>query len=234
MMKGVVTFADGAGNYAKAMMRLELSLKQIGFDGLYAGYNDYAHIGSPRHKGISEAVPYAFKPYSIKKFSERARYILWCDSVVYATKKIDAVFEHIQREGYLLFNNLGFSLSEYTSDACLNKFGIDRNEGYSIPMVMAACMGIDMEHPIGKEFFKQYFEAANDGVSYHGDWVNNDLQVSQDMRCHGHRHDQSVASCIAHNLGMNLTPYHETYFAYVEHKGRLQIAETVCLWSQGL
>ena len=33
MKKTVVSFADGSGSYAKSLMRLELSLKQVGFDG---------------------------------------------------------------------------------------------------------------------------------------------------------------------------------------------------------
>ena len=41
MKKTVVSFADGSGSYAKSLMRLELSLKQVGFDGTFKGVNDY-------------------------------------------------------------------------------------------------------------------------------------------------------------------------------------------------
>lgn len=233
--KCVVSFADGAGYYAKAMMRLELSLKQVGFDGHFKGINDYNHIGSPLHKGEPTAVPYAFKAHSIKKAIEEGHeLILWCDSVVYATKPITPVFDHIKEHGYLLFDNIGFNLSEYTSDACLNKFNIDRNYGYNVPMIAACVMGFDVNNRRSREFLEQYISAASDGVSYYGNWTNNDLEVSNDMRCLGHRHDQSVASCIAHTLGMELTNFYQTYFAYVEHKGRLPISSTVCLWSAGM
>lgn len=231
----VVSFADGAGHYAKSLMRLDLSLKQVGFGGefeVFKGINDYAHIGSPFHKGSPDAVPYAFKAHSIKKaIEEGARYILWCDSVIYATKSIEPVFNHIKEHGYLLFDNIGFSIGDYTSDACLRKWGMTRNESFNKPMIMACLMGFDCQHPVAKEFLDKYISAASDGVSYQGDWFNDNLQVSVDLRCFGHRHDQSLASLLASQLGMTITNAQQTFFAYNEHKGKIPIADTVCLWS---
>src|ERR1700744_6014508 len=144
MKKTVVSFADGAGHYAKALMRLELSLKQVGFDGTWKGINDYAHIGSPQHKGPN-SIPYAFKAYSIKKaVQEGADLVLWCDSVVYATKSIDPIFKHIEEHGYLLFDNIGFSIGDYTSDACLDKWGMTRDEAFNSKMLMACVMGFNV------------------------------------------------------------------------------------------
>jgi hypothetical protein len=54
------------------------------------------------------------------------------------------------------------------------------------------------------------------------------------MRVSGHRHDQSVASIIIKQLGMEITNSQDTFFAYVEHKGKLKISDSVCLWSQGI
>ncbi len=237
--KIVVSFADGVGHYAKAMMRLELSLKQVGFGGefeLFYGINDYGHIGSPQHKGTSDAVPYAFKAYSIKKAMEveGVRYILWCDSVLYATKSIEPVFEYIKEHGYLLFDNIGFSIGDYTSDACLDKWGMSREESFNSKMLMCCCMGFDLQNEKAKDFLDKYIAAASDGVSYQGDWFNNDLQVSRDLRCNGHRHDQSVASILAKQLGMTVTNAQQTFMAYNEHKGKIPISETVSLWSGGI
>ena len=237
-MKYVVSFADGVGHYAKAMMRLELSLRQVGFGGeteRFKGVNDYAHIGSPFHKGAPTAVPYAFKALSIKKAMEDgARYILWCDSVVYATKSIAPVWKHIEEHGYLLFDNIGFSIGDYTSDACLAHWGMTREEAFESKMLMACVMGFDTEHQDTKVFLQRYIHAATDGVSYPGDWHNNNLQVSNDMRVKGHRHDQSVASIIAKQMRLNITNAQQTYFAYAQHKGIVPIADGVCLWSEGI
>ena len=96
----VVSFADKAGSYQRAMKRLEDSLQQTGFDGQFLGYTDYAEIGSPTHKGDANSVPYAFKAFSIKKAMESgADLLLWCDSPVYATKSIQPIFDHINEHG---------------------------------------------------------------------------------------------------------------------------------------
>lgn len=236
--KYVVSFADGVGHYAKAMMRLEQSLKAVGFGGeteIFKGINDYAHIGSPFHKGSPDAVPYAFKAYSIRKaINEGARFILWADSVVYATKSITPVFNHIEREGYLLLDNIGFSIGDYTSDACLAKFGMSRTEAFESKMIMGCLMGFDTQNVQAFDFLNRYITAASDGVSYLGSWTNENLQVSNDMRVKGTRHDQSVASILAKQLNMNITRAQDTYFAYAEHKGKVPISDSVCLWSEGI
>lgn len=233
-MKTVVSFADGAGNYAKALMRLELSLKQTGFDGVFKGINDYNHIECPPHKGDG-CIPYAFKPLSIKKaIEEGATQLLWCDSVIYATKSIEPVFDQINQDGYILFDNIGFSIGDYTSDACLKRWNMTRDEAFDSKMIMACVMGFDITNPTAKEFLKQYISAIVDGVSYQGDWFNDKLQVSNDMRVKGHRHDQSVASIIAKQMNLKITHAQSTHFAYDSHKGVMPVSKSVCLWSAGI
>ena len=99
---------------------------------------------------------------------------------------------------------------------------------------MACVMGFDVQNIVANNFLKQYTDAASDGISYMGDWTNQNLQVSYDMRVKGHRHDQSVASILAKQLGMTITNAQSTYFAYAEHKGKIPIATTVGLWSEGI
>lgn len=234
----IVSFADGVGNYAKAMMRLELSLKQVGFGDefhRFKGINDYSHIGSPFHKGSPDAVPYAFKAYSIKKaIEEGARYVIWMDSVVYATKPIWPILQHIKNNGYIFFDNIGYTIGDYCSDACLAKWGMSREEAFDSKMIMACVFGVDTEHPQAKEFLDKYIGAASDGVSYMGDWTNQNLQVSNDIRVFGHRHDQSLSSILIKQMGLTITNAQETYFAYTEHKGKIKISDDVCLWSSGI
>lgn len=236
--KYVVSFADGVGQYAKSLMRLDLSLKLVGFGGeneIFKGINDYSHIGSPHHKGTHDAVPYAFKAYSIKKaMEEGADLILWCDSVVYATLSLDPIFEHIEKNGYLFFDNKGFKIGDYTSDACLERWGMTRDEAFKSKMIMACVMGFDVHNSKAKEFLDKYITAASDGVSYMGDWTNENLQVSRDQRCLGTRHDQSTASVIIKQMGLDITDAQSTFFAYNEHKGKIDISESVGLWSAGM
>jgi hypothetical protein len=237
MKKTVVSFADGSGNYAKALMRLEQSLRQVNFEGQFKGINDYGHIGSPHHKGSPGAVPYAFKALSIKKaIEEGADLILWCDSVVYATKSINPIFEYIEKSGVLLFDNIGYSIGDYTSDYCLDYYNMTREQAFNNKMIMACVMGFNIHNPTAKEFLDQYISASELGVSspYNGDWSNNNLEVSNDMRVKGHRHDQSVASVLAEQMNIPIINAQSTFFAYESHKGIVPVSNNVCLWSGGI
>ena len=231
MKKCVVSFANGPGHYLTAMKRLEKSFKDVGFDGDCLMFSSYEEIGSPTH----QEVPYAFKAYSIKKAIELDYdLILWADSVVHASKSVAPVFDHIEKYGYLFFDNIGWTIGDYTSDACLKKMGMTREKAFETPMIMAACMGFNLNALRTSIFLNHYIGAADDGISYHGDWNNNKGQVSKDPRVRGTRHDQSVASILIAQMGLTLTTGHETYFAYVDHKKVLPVSETVCLWSGGL
>lgn len=230
MNKTVVSFADGVGNYMKAMNRLELSL-QGNFNGIFKGVNDYGHIRSEQHK----TVPYQFKAKSIyKAMEDGADHILWCDSVVYAKASIEPVFDHIQREGYLFFDNIGFTVGDYTSDACLDYFGMSREEAFKVPMIMACVMGFNIHNPLTAQFLQKYIAASEDGITYPGAWSNANCEVSTDLRVQGHRHDQSVASILIHQLGMKIHKGNETFFMYQEHLKIMHKADSVCLFSQGI
>lgn len=235
MKKTVVSFADEAGSYRKSMKRLKNSLFDNGFDGCFVGYQSYEEIGSPPHKGPG-SVPYAFKAYAIKKAIEEGGdgLYLWCDSPIYATKSISPVFEHIKRHGYLFFDNIGYSISDYTSDACLKNWHMTRYAASNKKMIMACVYGVDTKNEQADKFLQLYISAASDGISYQGDWFNNQLQISSDAACKGHRHDQSVASLIIANEGLKITNAQQTFFAYESHKGVLPISGSVCLWSGGI
>jgi hypothetical protein len=231
MNKTVVSFADGRGNYLKQLARLELSLKSVGYDGNFKGINDYGHIRSKLHS----EVPYQFKPKSIQKAREEfGGVILWCDSPVYAKSNIDHAFAYIKEHGVMLFDNIGFTIGDYTSDACLSQHGMTREESFQIPMVMAACMGFDFDNPKAVELFDKYNLASDDGVSYMGSWSNANCEVSNDMRVQGTRHDQSVISILAHQMNIPLIKGNETFFMYQEWLKIMPKSDSVCLFSQGI
>ena len=236
MKKVVVSFADETGNYRKQMGRLEKSIRHVGFDGIFRGYTSFGQIGSPHHKGPG-SVPYAFKAMAIKKaiWEESPGIVLWIDSPIIATASIDPIFEYIEEHGYVFFDNVGHSLGTWTSDACLERFGISREKSFDMKMIMACVMGfrVDKYSPI-IDFLDAYIDAAMDGVSYMGDWFNQSGQVSVDNRVRGHRHDQSVASCLIANMGLDVICGQDSFFAYREHVGQMPISSSVCLWSQAM
>lgn len=225
--KCVVSFADSTGSYRKKMLRLEQSLKG-NFDGDFLGFTDYKQIGSPTHSEI----PYAFKPYAIQKARDMGyELILWCDSPVYAIKSIEPVFEYIFQHNYLLFDNIGYSLGDYSSDKQLKHFGITRDQAWGAKQIMACVLGFEFNEPEAVKLFDEYKSVAHD--LFPGEWDNDELTESKDMRVRGSRHDQSVLSCIAYRDNLRITNAQQTFFCYLEHKKVLQISESVCMYSAG-
>lgn len=222
--KCVVSFADSTGSYQKKMLRLEQSLKDVNFDGDFLGFTSYEDIECEPHS----VIPYKFKPYSIQRAINLGYdQILWCDSPVYAKKSIQPVFDYLAHNGYLFFDNIGFSLGDYTSDKTLNYFGISREESWNIKMIMACAMGFTY---IESSIFYSYFSLSNE--LYPGNWDNEDLTESKDRRVRGHRHDQSVMSALIHKHGLDILKGQDTFFAYEAHRQVMPIADSVCLFSQ--
>jgi hypothetical protein len=174
-------------------------------------------------------VPYGFKPYALKRVYEQGyELVLWCDASVWAIKPITPVWDYLAAHSHLFFHNA--NIGRFTSDACLAGFGLKRDDAMNLSGLMGICMGFNMTAPVTQEFFRQWFAKANDGFSFIGAWSNERHQVSQDDRCAGHRHDQSVASIIAVNLKMELLIAHETFFSYWEP----HFKESVVLTAQGM
>lgn|SRR3990167_1552890 len=229
MKKAIVTFSNGGERFELGNRRLVASLKAVKFDGDIFSFKDFAEVGSPDH----DEVPYAFKPYCIKKIWDDYDLILWLDSAIYATQNLNPVFDYIEKNGYMFFDNIGWTLGDHTSDACLKAWGLTREQSFQTRMIMACCMGFNTKDPESNVFFNQYCEAATDGVSYLGDWHNNNNQVSEDNRVKGHRHDQSVASIIIAKMNLKLLIGHETFFTYFGNPGMMPVAPTVSLYSHG-
>lgn len=228
--KAIVTFANNEERYTKGIKRMEQSLKDVGFDGDFFCFTNILDISSPSH----DDVPYAFKPCAIKKVKDMGYdLVLWMDAPVYATKSLDALFKHIEMEGSLFFDNLGYSIGDFTSDECLRLFGWNREKAFEKQMIMACVMGFNFNKNLTKDFFNKYYLCSQTEGFYEGDWNNANKQVSTDERVKGHRHDQSCASIIIEDLKMKIQHPHSTFFAYFGNVGHTPHAETVCLLSHG-
>ena len=215
--------------YVLGEERLRQSLINVGFAGSYFSFKDYKSIDSPSHSEI----PYAFKPYAIKKVKDLGYdIVIWIDSAVYPTKKFDHFVKHIEENGHAFFDNIGFAIRDHTSDKCLEYFNMTDEESWKHPMIMACLMGFNFNNETTCKIFKEYYEAANE-QAYGGDWINNDLQVSTNPKVKGHRHDQSVMSIILAKKGIKPIHPNSTFFAYYGNPGHEPHAETVCFLSQG-
>jgi len=216
--RAVVSFANNPF-YQEKMKRLQQSVESQGVK--FIGYTSFEQVGCKPHS----EVPYQFKPYAIKKaISEGVTTLLWCDSPLVAIKDLSHIFDHIERFGYVFFNNYGHPLGKWTNDKCLNWFDITRDQSMNIKQIMACCMGFGLKRYFADKFIYNIlttYQLTSDSL-YPGSWDN-------------HRHDQSVMSCLIHNSGLEILDGHKSYFIYEHFKQVPEfqpIAESVCLISR--
>ena len=217
MKRCVVSFANG--HYLPKLDRLVNSLKD-NTDADILTFTTYEEIGCKPHT----EVPYQFKPYAIWEAIQRGYdSILWCDSPIIAVQDISPVFEHIEKHGYLFFNNYGHPLGKWTNQTCLDHFGYTREEAMKIKQIMACCMGfrIDSEVYGDVEHALRLYKSLSDKL-YPGSWAD-------------HRHDQTVMSFLIEKHGFVIEEGHKTFFIYDHFKQVPEfqpIADSVCLISQ--
>jgi len=215
-MRAVVSFAN-TSFYQEKMKRLKESVEAQGIK--FIGYTSFEEVGCKPHS----EVPYQFKPYSIQKaISEGVTTLLWCDSPIVAIKDLTSVFEYIEKEGYMFFNNYGHPLGKWTNEKALNYFGKNREEAMNIKQIMACCMGFKTNIGIyaADHWVSDYFHLSD--RLYPGSWDN-------------HRHDQTVMSFLINQYGLKILEGHKTFFIYEHFKQVPEfqpIADSVALISR--
>ncbi len=202
----IVNFSDYA--FLKGQERLIKSLKDFNYQGDIITFNSFEQVGSKSH----QEVPYQFKVYAIEKARQMGYdVILYCDASLFAVKDAMPVIYHIIDKGYLM-EFCGFSAGQWSTDICLKEFGLTRDEAMNVPMHSAGFTGINFQNQLANEFFNKWLKSAQEEISFQGAWNNLQKQCSQDERCLGHRHDQTTASIIAHQIGMErINPYFMQY-----------------------
>lgn len=231
--RAVVNLATDRGWYRRGQRRLVSTVTDVGGVGHVIHMQDEAECYAPPHSEVS----YAFKPHAIAVAAAHlgADVILWADASVYAIRDLEPVFDHIEDHGHLFFYNCG--AGQWSSGHALNFFGVTREESFQIPMLMGLCMGLDLRQERPREFLRRWLHSI---PMFAGSWTNANGEVSKDPRVTGHRHDQTAASLIAHQLQMDMVIPHQTFlhcpdWSPVEdptHDPR--IAESVCLLAQGM
>ena len=216
----VVNYAKG-GWYPNAVERLKKSFDDNGFDGDYHLYTDESQLGCPSH----QEMPYAFKAYALNKARDYD-YVIWADAGIQLVKPFSKFTDHLEEHGYFFPLN-GWDTGTWCSDAALPLLGITREESFNYPHMMACVMGFNMHDERCRKFLDKYLEHSKDG-SFKGAWINTNNEVSFDRRVLGHRHDQTAASVIATDLGMEFSPHSVRYVEYKEGD-----PESIFFWNKG-
>ena len=192
----IVNFSDF--HFKKGQDRLAQSLRDVNYQGDFISFSEFSEVGSKHHL----EVPYQFKVYAIEKARQMGYdVVLYCDASIFAIKDIMPVIHYIIEKGYLM-EFCGFSAGQFSTDACLEQFFMSRDDAMDIPLHSAGFTGLNFKNDIANLFFERWFKLAQEEITFKGDWNNNNLQCSIDSRCLGHRHDQTTASIIAHQLKM--------------------------------
>jgi hypothetical protein len=220
----IVNFSDAT--FLKGQQRLRKSLLDNNYQGDIIFFNHFEEVGSKPHS----EVPYQFKVYAIEKVRQLGYdIILYCDASLFAVKDVMPVIHHIIEKGHLM-EFCGFSAGQFGTDTCLNEFGVTRDEAMEIPLHSAGFTGLNFNNPKTTEFFKGWLKSAQEEISFKGDWNNINQQCSKDERCLGHRHDQTTASIVAHQIGIERTNPH---FMQYKWEG-VELKEETVFYCQGI
>jgi hypothetical protein len=206
-----VTYSDGRFDES-ALVR---SVQTLGYDILV--FRSCEEIGSPPH----QTTPYAFKYYSIMEAHRRGhRIVIWCDSCVTLLTTVFSWIQSIKQVGVYLQRDESWSCGMWANDTALAHFDVSRDDAMKIPSVYACVMAFDFQHPMTGRFLERW-KLAMDSGCFRGNWSNASLTESQDPRCRGHRHDQTCAELVAHEIGLPLQPMVLNTYLHSPKYGRI-------------
>lgn len=195
--------------YWKGQERLSETLKGK-TDAQILLYRKESDIDAPRHQ---ESM-YGFKPMAFQKAYELGfTTVLWLDASMYVIKDLTPIFEHIEEHGYL-FQDSGWMNDRWTTPEAEKYFGTNKGK-----MISSGVVGLDLTDADACDFLYLWMGAMKDGM-FNGSHDN-------------YRHDQSVASLIIENMGLEITP-NETYWQYgrpeeqPKHENILILANGIC------
>jgi hypothetical protein len=214
----ILNVATGA--YVPQQARLMRSLAATAWSGGVMTWKDELPAGSPGH----EVAPSGFKLYAIGEALRKGyTSVLWLDAPCVVAAPLDPVFEKIEREGHGFVSGKE-RLGNWTSDACLEAFGMSRDQAMTLALLNGAFIGLDLEHARTREWYRRIVQQCEQGLfqgaaltehappDVRARNVDKDTgHLSDDPRCWGHRHDEAVGSCLGHLLGMDFTPKGELF-----------------------
>jgi len=188
--------------------RLKESLKRANFDGTLMLFDNTNLQCTPHSQ-----TPYAFKFHALNEAVKLGhKQVLWVDASFWAIRNLDGLLDKICEEG-VLFQNSGYPLGQWTSDDCLKRMNMDREESFKHLIYSGGFVGYDLTQEKSLSFFNQMFSYAKEGYCFRGAWRNRKNEVSHDKRVSGHRHDMSVGSILASRMSIPIYP-NNTFFAY--------------------
>lgn len=206
-----VIISVGIGErYEPYVRRLHRTVDQF-WTGPTLFYEGIYPTGSPTHQESN----YAFKAHAIREAIARGHTcLLYSDSCVTALANVWPIFDHIEKEGYLLIGD-GHRLREWSSDMILHWAGLKREE---IPPETTSAaggfVGMDLEHPTGKMLYEAWTDAVEkkltavlwaedpDGTRASSIAKGSNEFISSDPSVRGSMGDEAVLGALAYKHGL--------------------------------
>ncbi len=201
----IISVGIGAG-YAAGIDRLDQSLRYNGFLGDTMFWKDYPE-GCPKHEGEGQ---YNFKVFAFNEaFSRGYKVVLWLDASFYAIKDAMPIMDYVNDNGLYFFKS-GYPLSATATDKLL--FGLNRVDFVDVPEFATGAVGINIENPNGRAFFKSWERLMQSG--FFGGSRNHDESDSKHPLFKFSRQDQSTASIVLNSMGITTSGEDKNWVSY--------------------
>jgi hypothetical protein len=164
---------------------------------------------------------YCAKPFTLAAArAAGADIAILCDAAFFAIRDIQPLVDHIAQTGYYFCRN-GMKLGEWSSDRCLERMGMTREEAWNSEEISSYCVGVNFSDGRMIRLLERWIGFAADRLTIPGPHSNehsvtgrNHGFVSFDPRVRGHRHDQTVLSILAHQMGLHELVNRPRFTAY--------------------
>lgn len=222
-MNVVVCCVGLGGWYPRGVARLIHSLGEYSPGVTVAAWVNCIPFGAPRlvcENGY-DYTAYCAKPFALMSAQlNGADIAILVDAAFYAVRPISPLIDHIQQTGYYFCRN-GNNVGEWSSDRCLERMGVDREEAFAFEEISSYCVGLNMNDGRCLELLQRWCGFASDRLTipgphsalYNGTGRNPGF-VSKHPRVMGHRHDQTVLSVLAHRMGLQELVNRPKFTAY--------------------
>lgn len=197
--KPILISAGIGGHYTAGIDRLERSLIYEGAAMDFKFWRNEYPENCPHHVGDGQ---YNFKPYCFKDvFDAGKRVAVWADASFWCVSNPMPLFDYVNDNGIYFFKS-GYLLAETATDRLCEYSGVSREEliDNQVSEFATGLVGINIENPLGKQFFTNWFQYMQDGM-FGGNRVH-DLSDSLHPLFKFSRQDQSAASMILYKMGV--------------------------------
>lgn len=198
-------------------------------------------FGAPERvmMGGVDFTAYCAKPFAVLSARDAgADIVLWLDASVHAVRSIAPLLDHISATGYYMAPT-GFTIGQWASDDCLESFRLERGGVMDKAECASGIVGLDLRQALPRELLERWCAGWHLFPGFHCN-VNAEEKkhhyrrestghVSADPRCQGHRHDQTVLSILAHQLGLTDWVAWPKFVAYAAGHGGAFANEETCL-----